>query len=157
MIHGMRSTRGPAALAVCWGGMFACLLVAAVLAAMPAQAADSGVPLWTALGGDVVCGIAIHPPNSPPMSLLCSSPVIPIPKRGFGDGGNVFLYGAGRPTLERLSQDSFITSHETPLSDGTVWSTGAFAVRCHVSAKRVRCENHQRHGFTITRLSYRAF
>jgi len=37
-----------------------------------AVAATSDAQLWTALGGEIVCGVAIHPPNAPPMQLLCS-------------------------------------------------------------------------------------
>lgn len=135
------------------------LVLVGVLALVPASvsAAQSGAQLWTALGGNVVCGIAIHPVNSPPMELLCSSPVIPTPKTGFGDGGNVFLGSDGRPSLRRLSQDSFVASHQVKLEPGTTWSVGPIAVRCHVGAKRVRCENQQHHGFTLTRHSYDAF
>jgi hypothetical protein len=134
-----------------------CALLAA--AAAPALAASSSPELWTALGGNVVCGLAIHPVNTPPIQLLCSSPVVPAPKTGsaVGDPGNVFLGSIGRPLLRRLSQDSFVGSHQVKLPRGTTWSVGPIAVRCTVSTSRVRCENRRGHGFTITRRSYAAF
>ncbi len=136
-------------------------VVAAVLLALlmapAAPAAESGAQLWSALGGNVVCGIAIHPVNSPPMELLCSSPAVPTPKTGEGDGGNVFLGSDGRPSLRRLSQDSFVGTHQVKLSPGTTWSVGPIFVHCRVGAGRVRCENRAHHGFMITRHSYRAF
>jgi hypothetical protein len=131
--------------------------VLCALAAAPVLGAESGAQLWTALGGNVVCGIAIHPPNSPPMQLLCSSPVVPTPKQGFGDGGNVFLGSDGRPKLERLSQDSFEGDHQVKLRSGTRWSVGPIFLFCDVKASAVRCENQQHHGFTITRHFYHAF
>ena len=85
----------------------------------PAFAASSGAQLWTALGGRVTCGIAIHPLNSPPMRLLCSARVVPAPRtKGVGDPGFVFLGSAGRPSLARLSQDSFIGTHAVALDNG---------------------------------------
>ena len=91
------------------------------------------------------------------MSLLCSSPVVPTPPTGEGDGGNVFLSSYGRPKLARLSQDTFEDVREVKLSPGTLWSSGAIFVRCRITANEVRCENRARRGFTITRHSYRSF
>lgn len=121
----------------------------------PAFAASQ---LWTALGGRVTCGIAIHPLNSPPMRLLCSARVVPAPRtKGVGDPGFVFLGSAGRPSLARLSQDSFIGTHAVALDNGRRWAVGPIAVTCTVTTSAVRCENGSHHGFTITARSYRAF
>jgi hypothetical protein len=121
-------------------------------------ASPSSAQLWTALGGQVTCGVAIHPVNSPPMQLLCDSPPVPAPKHGgFGDPGFVFIGTVGRPTLARLSQDSFVGTHAVPLKAGRSWAIGPIAVTCRISATAVRCTNRSRHGFTITKSSYRAF
>jgi hypothetical protein len=129
----------------------------AVLAPVPALA-SSGAELWTALGRQVTCGIAIHPPNTPPMQLLCSARSVPAPKaKGFGDPGFVFLGSVGRPERARLSQDSFVGTNPVKLARGSSWSVGPIAVKCTVSATAVRCTNHSRHGFKITKSSYRAF
>jgi hypothetical protein len=118
----------------------------------------SHAQLWSALGGQVTCGIAIHPPNSPPMELLCDSPSVPPPKHGgFGDPGFVFLGSVGHPSLARLSQDSFVGTRATRLQSGRSWAIGPIAVTCRVSAAAVRCTNRSHHGFTITKRSYRAF
>jgi hypothetical protein len=130
---------------------------AAVLAPVSALA-SSGAQLWSALGGQVVCGIAIHPPNTPPMQLLCSASAVPAPKgKSIGDPGFVFLGSAGRPERARLSQDSFVGVNAVKLARGSSWSVGPIAVKCTVSATAVRCANRSRHGFTLTKSSYRAF
>jgi hypothetical protein len=135
------------------------LLAVCVLGfAAPAFASTSGAQLWTALGGKVTCGIAIHPPNSPPMRVLCSAKAVPPPRaKGFGDPGFVFLASVGHPSLARLSQDSFVGTRAVVLGSGRTWSIGPISVRCTVSASAVRCENHSHHGFTITAGSYSAF
>src|SRR5580704_6987775 len=113
--------------------------------------ARSDAQIWTALGGDVTCGIAIHPENSPPMQLLCSAVSVPPPKHGgFGDPGFVFLGSAGRPSLARLSQDSFVASNPVKLKSGRSWAVGPIAVTCEIGAAAVRCANRSHHGFTIT-------
>jgi hypothetical protein len=129
-----------------------------VLAPVPALASTSGAELWSALGGQVTCGIAIHPPNTPPMQLLCAARAVPAPKgKGIGDPGFVFLGTVGRPERARLSQDSFVGTHSVKLGRGSNWGVGPIAVKCTVSATAVRCTNRSRHGFTITKSSYRAF
>lgn len=136
------------------------LLVVCVLGlAAPAFASTSGAQLWTALGGKVACGIAIHPPNTPPMRLLCSARVVPAPKAkgGVGDPGFVFLGSTGHPSPARLSQDSFVGTHAVVLHSGSTWSVGPISVTCTVSTSAVRCENRSQHGFTIAAKSYRAF
>jgi hypothetical protein len=136
-----------------------CLPVGAAAAPALASTRASSAQLWTALGGNVVCGIAIHPVNSPPMQLLCSARSIPAPKAGgFGDPGFVFLGSTGRPSLARLSQDSFVGTHQVTLGSGRKWGgIGPVEVTCTIGASSVRCVNRARHGFTITRSSYRAF
>ena len=56
------------------------LIVCLLGLAAPAFASTSGARLWTALGGRVTCGIAIHPPNTPPIRLLCSAKAVPPPE-----------------------------------------------------------------------------
>jgi hypothetical protein len=134
------------------------LAVCMLALAAPAFASTSGAPLWTALGGNVVCGIAIHPPNTPPIRMLCSARAVPAPKsKGVGDPGFVFLGSVGRPSLARLSQDSFVGTHQVVLRSPATWGGGPIKVRCTVSTTAVRCENQSHHGFKITAGSYHAF
>jgi len=139
----------------------ATLTVAFALAAAAPPAAfasTSSAQLWTALGGNVYCGVAIHPVNSPPMQLLCSSPPIPAPKSGgIGDPGFVFLGSTGRPMLARLSQDSFVGTRPVALKTGRRWTIGPISVVCTVKAASVRCVNRSGHGFTVTKRSYKSF
>jgi hypothetical protein len=125
----------------------------------PALASTSGAQLWTALGGNVTCGIAIHPPNTPPIQLLCSARRIPAPKaKGVGDPGFVFLGSVGRPTLARLSQNSFVGTNPTTLGNGSKWGgKGPIKVKCTIGVRSVRCVNGSHHGFTITKSSYHSF
>ena len=124
----------------------------------PALASTSSAQLWTALGGRVTCGVAIHPTNSPPMQLLCSARAVPAPKaKGVGDPGFVFLGSTGRPSPARLSQDSFVGTKAVALASGRSWEIGPISVTCKISTHAVRCANRTHHGFTITANSYRAF
>lgn len=124
-----------------------------------ALGSTSGAQLWSALGGDVTCGVAIHPPNTPPIQLLCSARSVPAPAKGhgIGDPGFVFLGSVGRPMRARLSQDSFVGVHSVKLHSPSSWMGGPIDVKCTISAKAVRCVNRTHHGFTITKSSYRAF
>jgi hypothetical protein len=134
--------------------------LSAVAPALAQASTASSAQLWTALGGNITCGIAIHPVNSPPMELLCSSRQVPAPKgpTDVGDPGFVFLGSTGRPTLARLSQDSFVGTHPVALGSGRKWGgIGPISVTCTIGAGAVHCVNRARHGFTITRSSYRAF
>jgi hypothetical protein len=132
----------------------ACLLALAV----PASASTSGALLWTALGGNITCGLAIHPPNTPPMQLLCSAESVPPPhNKSFGDPGFVFLGSAGHPSPARLSQDSFVGTHPVALRSGRKWVGGPISVTCTITATAVRCVNRSHHGFKITKRSYRQF
>ncbi len=118
----------------------------------------SSAQLWTALGGKVTCGVAIHPVNSPPMQLLCSAKPVPAPKAGgVGDPGFVFLGSTGHPSLARLSQDSFVGTKAVALSQGRQWGIGPINVTCTISLRAVSCANRSHHGFMITKSSYRAF
>jgi hypothetical protein len=124
----------------------------------PTLASTSGAQLWTALGGNVTCGIAIHPPNTPPIQLLCSAKPVPAPKaKGIGDPGFVFLGSIGRPSLARLSQDSFVGTSPVALRSGSKWGGGPISVTCTIGARAVRCANRSHHGFRITKSSYSAF
>ena len=79
------------------------LILAGVLfiAATPASAATSHAKIWTALGNDLGCGVAIHPPGKPPTQVVCSDRTIPPPPHGvgYGDPGFVFLGAHGHPIL----------------------------------------------------------
>jgi len=137
-----------------------CCLPAVASAPALASTTASSAQLWTALDRNVTCGIAIHPPNTPPTQLLCSATSVPAPKAGvgFGDPGFVFLGSVGRPSLARLSQDTFVGTHPVALGSGRKWGgIGPIAVTCTIGASAVRCVNRAGHGFTITRSSYRAF
>ena len=127
------------------------------IAATPAFAATSHVKTWTALGNDLYCGVAIHQPGKPPTQLLCSASVIPPPPHGvgFGDPGFVFLAAHGRPTLARLSQDTFEGSTPVALSSGQRWSD--LGITCTISTASVRCVNRSALGFTIGVRSYKPF
>jgi hypothetical protein len=128
--------------------------LAALLVPATAFGGTSHVKLWTALGNDVGCGIAI---GQPATQVLCSSTVVPAPKaKGFGDPGFVFLGSHGRPQLARLSQDTFVGTQPVALEAGT-WSGGSIHVTCKISASKVRCSNRSHHGFTITKTSYTSF
>jgi hypothetical protein len=135
----------------------ACLLGLTAPPPAPALASTSGAPLWTALGRSVTCGVAIHPPNTPPIEVLCAATAVPAPKTGFGDPGFVFLRSVGQPSLARLSQDTFVATHPVVLKSGTEWRGGPIKVACTISEKAVTCANRSHHGFTITKSSYRAF
>lgn len=135
------------------------LILAGVLliAATPAFAATSHVKAWTALGNDVGCGVAIHPPGTPPTRVLCSSRAVPAPPHGagYGDPGFVFLVTLGRPILARLTQDSFEGSNFVALSSGRTWSD--LGITCAISTTTVHCVNRSAHGFTIGVRSYKPF
>jgi hypothetical protein len=143
-----------------WLSTIACVFCLSAVASAPALGSNSTAQLWTALGGNVACGTAIHPPNTPPTQLLCSARSVPAPKAGvgFGDPGFVFLSSVGRPSLARLSQDTFVGTHPVALGSGRKWGgIGPIEVTCTIGVRAVRCVNRARHGFTITRSSYRAF
>lgn len=125
----------------------------------PALASTSDAQLWTALGGSVTCGFAIHPFNTPPMQLLCSARSVPAPRaKGVGDPGFVFLGSVGHPSLARLSQDSFVGRNPVVLKNGSSWGgIGPVSVKCKIGAKALRCVNRSHHGFTITKGSYHSF
>ena len=92
------------------------------------------------------------------MRLLCSARAVPAPKgKGVGDPGFVFLGSTGRPSLARLSQDSFVGTTPIALASGRSWGIGPISVTCTIRAREVRCANRTHHGFTITANSYHAF
>jgi hypothetical protein len=134
------------------------VLVGVFALAAPALASTSSAQLWTALDGTVTCGIAIHPHNTPPMRLLCSGKPVPAPlAKGIGDPGFVFLGSTGRPSLARLSQDSFVGENAVALKRASKWRIGPINVACTIGGTAVRCVNRSHHGFRITRSSYLAF
>jgi hypothetical protein len=136
--------------------MFVCVL--GLLAPTGALASTSDAQLWTALGGKLTCGVAIHPFNTPPMQLLCSAKAVPAPQGGgVGDAGFVFLGSTGHPSPARLSQDSFVGNRPAALRSRQRWGIGPISVTCTITSRAVRCENRSHHGFTITKTSYRSF
>ena len=133
-------------------------LVSGLVFATPALGTSGNGTLWTALGGKVTCGVAIHAASSPASQLLCSARPVPAPKAaGIGDPGFVFLGSAGSPLLARLSQNSFVGTRPVALGTGSTWSSTSIRLTCAISASAVRCTNHSHHGFSITKSSYRAF
>ena len=134
------------------------IVVCAFALAAPAFASGSGAQLWTALGGKVTCGVAIHASGTRARQLLCSARAVPAPKaKGIGDPGFVFLGSTGHPSLARLSQDSFAGTHAVALKSGSTWMVGSVGVTCAISTSAVRCKNGSHHGFTVAKSSYRAF
>jgi hypothetical protein len=130
-----------------------------------AKRATSRAPLWSALDGKVICGLAIHALEAPD-ELLCSARSVPAPKRTAndeGDPGFVFLKSAGRPRLALLSQYSWevengwVGNGRPELGPGRAWRSDRIDVTCGVRAKAVRCANGAGHGFTIKVGSYKAF
>jgi hypothetical protein len=93
------------------------------------------------------------------MQLLCAASVIPPPKtkESIGDPGFVFLGSTGRPSLARLSQDSFVGAHPVALEGGSKWNVGPIDATCVIGRRSMRCVNRSHHGFTITKSSYHSF
>jgi len=146
------------------------LLAIGAVFALPAAGASSGsigsvshASLWQALGGKVRCGLALGTPSR----LLCSSRAIPAPKGSNpmeGDPGFVFLGTSRRPTVARLSQNTWVGAESfplhqvfVPLGSGRRWSTRNRRITCAIRRRSIRCTNDAGHGFTLTRSSYRAF
>lgn len=131
----------------------------------PSPGGASRAPIWSALDGKVVCGLAIHPPKEPVRDLLCFARPVPPPKRPDpeGDPGFVFLHATGNPRLAKLSQYSFVVEggwepqNQTALGPGRRWANSAIGVHCTISVTTVRCANRSGHGFAITTSSYDGF
>jgi hypothetical protein len=133
--------------------------------AQASNSATSRVPLWGALGGKVICGLAIHPPEAP-AELLCAARSVSAPRHHTsdeGDPGFVFLRSSGHPRRALLSQysweveDGWDDRHRPELRAGQSWSSDATEATCVVRSHAVRCTNSSHHGFTIRIDSYRAF
>jgi hypothetical protein len=125
-------------------------------ASRPSRTPTSGPVLWKALGGKVLCGLALGPPNT----LLCGARPVPPPKaQGEGDPHFVYLKPVGRPLLVRLSQKSWVgtITKAVTLTGASKWYIRASGVTCTIGATAVRCANRSHYGFTITKSSYRAF
>src|SRR5437763_7897037 len=92
-----------------WG-----LAVKAVAALFLVPAASAAAPVSHATSfvnksGKVMCGVMIHATTKPASAVLCAAKGIPAPKHGgVGDSGFVSLSASGKPTLLRLSQNSFV-------------------------------------------------
>ncbi len=66
------------------------------------------------------------------------------------------LAARGKPSLELISQDSYVPSAKTrTLATGAVWV--ARGVTCKVAVKTVTCTNGSHHGFTIGNRRYKSF
>ena len=77
----------------------------------PALAATSSAQLWTALAGRLTCGVAIHPPNSPPMQLLCSARVVPGSKGERRRRSGLRVSRVDRPSLRGTAQPGLVRRH----------------------------------------------
>ncbi len=138
------------------------LAVLGTIAASAATASGaSHSQIFTAVGEEVICGIAVHG-KGPAREVLCASPKVPAPKHvssKVGDPGFVFLSKTGKPRPARLSQYSWqapALSGKAALGSGT-WSAGSVGVTCKVTKMSVECTNKSGHGFTITATSYKPF
>jgi hypothetical protein len=149
----------------------ALLLVAAALAAIAPAALSSTsgkvshASLWQALGGKVRCGLALT--TKPPSKLLCEGSAVPAPKKSNameGDAGFVFLGARRRPSVARLSQNTWVGAETSPLRQvfvrlgtGRRWSSSSLHISCSIGRSAVTCRNRTGNGFTLSRGSYRAF
>jgi hypothetical protein len=113
--------------------------------ALAATSAASAPKLWQNPTHKVVCGIMIGGKD-----VLCSAKPIPAPPHtnsNDGDPGFVSIGKTGKPTLLRLSQDSFEGTTPATEKAGTKWSFNG--VTCKIAAKSVTCKNKSGHGFEI--------
>jgi hypothetical protein len=118
-------------------------------------ASTSHAKFWQNPTHNVDCGIMIGGKQ-----VLCSSPKIPAPPHTTskdGDPGFVSIGKTGKPTLLRLSQDSFVSDHIVTLSKGAKWSS--LGVTCTLGAKSVTCTNKSDHGFELygSKKGYKSF
>lgn len=118
-------------------------------------ASTSHAKFWQGPSNKIYCGIMIGGKQ-----VLCSSSKVPAPPHTSskdGDPGFVSIGKKGKPTLLRLSQNSFESGHLTKLASGTTWNS--LGVTCTVAAKSVTCKNTSKHGFAIslTGKGYKAF
>jgi hypothetical protein len=107
--------------------------------------AHSAPRFWQNPTHNVACGIMIGGKD-----VLCSARPIPAPKHtssADGDPGFVSIGKTGKPTLLRLSQDSFEGSKPATEKKGTIWTYNG--VSCTIAAKSVTCKNKSDHGFEI--------
>jgi hypothetical protein len=121
------------------------VIAAAAAFASSSLASTSHAKFWQNPTHKVDCGIMIGGKQ-----VLCSSPKIPAPPHTTsqdGDPGFVSIGKTGKPTLLRLSQDSFVSDHIVTLSSGAKWSS--LGVTCTLGAKSVTCKNKSGHGFEI--------
>jgi hypothetical protein len=103
-----------------------------------------------------MCGVMIHATNKPATNVLCAATGIPAPKHGgVGDSGFVQLSASGKPTLLRLSQNSFVPGTTTTLGKDRLWSQ--LGVTCHTGSSNVICFNGDNHGFIIGDGHYKSF
>jgi trimeric autotransporter adhesin len=122
-------------------------------------AATSGPLVWKALGGTVTCGLA----GGPRKQVLCDSQRVPAPPpsgTSIGDSDFVYLAPTGRPRLARLSQYSWVGLgfiKTVAVRPGRTWRITGTGIACAIGRRAVRCSNGSRHGFTITRRTYRSF
>jgi len=118
-------------------------------------ASSSHAKFWQNPTHNVDCGIMIGGKQ-----VLCSSPKIPAPPHTTskdGDPGFVSIGKTGKPTLLRLSQDSFVSDHIVTLSKDAKWSS--LGVTCTLGAKSVTCKNTSGHGFELygSKKGYKSF
>lgn len=143
-------------------------LCLAAIGAAPGGALATSTPvsharIFSALEGQVVCGIAVHGPG-PARELLCSAASVPAPKHvspEAGDPGFVLLARSGRARPTRLSQYSWQApaglEHAPMLGPGRTWSFRPIGITCSATKESISCANRARHGFTIGTDSYSGF
>jgi hypothetical protein len=167
VVRRVRRRVAPAAIAVVAALASLSLLCQGAVAggASTAASAVSHASLWQALGGRVRCGLALT--TKPPSQILCEARAIPAPKGSNpmeGDSGFAFLGRTRRPTVARLSQNTWVGAESSPLRQvfvrlgaGRTWSSRQLRITCSIGRRSVRCTNRSAHGFVLTRSSYRAF
>jgi hypothetical protein len=130
-------------------------VIAVAVFASSSLASTSHAKFWQNPTHNVDCGIMIGGKQ-----VLCSAPKIPAPPHTTskdGDPGFVSIGKKGKPTLLRLSQDSFESDNLVTLSSGAKWSS--LGVTCTLGAKSVTCKNKSGHGFEIygSKKGYKSF
>jgi len=105
-------------------------------------ASSSHAKFWQNPTHNVDCGIIPAPPHTTSKD---------------GDPGFVSIGKTGKPTLLRLSQDSFVSDHIVTLSKDAKWSS--LGVTCTLGAKSVTCKNTSGHGFELygSKKGYKSF
>jgi hypothetical protein len=143
----------PAAIATC---ALPAAAGASAATATPSTAPTSHAALWEDPALNVICGV--ENPVLSKAKVLCQGPGVPRPPHSSTNEGDpaVTLASRGKPQLVLISQDSYKPgATASNLGAGRTWS--ARGVTCKTSAHTVRCQNAQKHGFTLRNHHYKAF